>query len=241
MEAHVHAENPLLGAEFGQGDEEAVVRQPRRRREQHLAEKDAWMVAEVAADLVVRIADAALHLAVEIEQEPRVLDAAGAEREEGGLDGEARVVRRVGPEHCLGNPVEARIEPEVDEVGVEPEPDPVGGGDLVEIFLAEPGRRAVAPLGLLEAADRVGQVDDLRHGPGQVEDVGRLRRIGVEVGLADRPAVAGAVQRVRQEARGIEIGAGSVPVPGGAAEVPEPRHVEVVVGQPGDLADVDAL
>ena len=37
------------------------------------------MVVEVAADHVVLVADAAGHLAVEVEQQPGVLDAAAAE------------------------------------------------------------------------------------------------------------------------------------------------------------------
>ena len=117
------------------------------------------MLVEEAADQVVAVADAARLLARGGEQQPRVLDAAGAERMEARPHREARVGRVVGAEHRAGDRGAVLRQPQVDEVGVEPEPDAPGGGDLGAVLVAEAHRRAVAEADPAEAVGRLGQRD----------------------------------------------------------------------------------
>ena len=106
---------------------------------------------------------------------------------------------------------------------------------LREIFVGEveqPRPRGVRRGGWVALA--------LRDRMAELEDVAGLGAVGVEVGLADRPA-GERVPGVRLEVIGVEAAAHAGPVVRGAAEVAQPGDVERVVVEPDVLAGVDVL
>ena len=241
VEVQDDLQRPVLGEELLGGGEVPDLG-VRDLAEDRLADLHSQVIAEIPAHQVVLVADAGRDLAGEVEQKPRVLEAAGAEAVAARPDGEAGIVGGVAAEDRALDAGQAVVEPEVDEVRMDAERDPLGVPDLVEILLAEPGRGAAQVPDLVEAVlrrdgDRRRDVAAIRD---QVEDLGDLRRVGVEVGAADRPAAQG-VLRPRPHVRRLEGAAEPVPVPGRAAEAAHARHVQIGIGEPHALADGDVL
>jgi hypothetical protein len=200
------------------------------------------MLAEEPADHVVLVADPLRHLAAEVQKQPRVLQTAGAEAENLGLYREPPHLRRIGGEDRLGHAAQIVAQAQVHQIGVEKKADAVGSGDLVVVLLAEVRRRAAeAEKHVAEVVALLGdrQVGKSRR-RGEVEDGVRLPLVGIEVGLLDRPAAEGG-KGVRAEVVGVELAAPAAPVVRGAAEVAQPRHVEGIVVETGDLACVEVL
>ena len=229
LEAQAEVEaGVLLHEELGRGVELAFADED---AQEDLGDQEVRVVGEAAADPAGAVADALGDLAGEVEEEARVLDAAGAEGVGAGADGEAGVGRVVAAEDRAGDGGERVVEAEVDEVGVEDERDPVGGLDLGPVLLGEAGRGAEAELEAVEVVAGLAhrQVGRLAGG-GQVEDGVGLGPVGVEVEPGDRPA-GERHPGPGHEVDGVEGAAPAAPVVRGAAEVAQAADVEVEVFQ----------
>src|SRR5262249_17493161 len=132
------------------------------------------MLEEIAADEIVLITDADRHLAGHVEEESWVLQAAEAEGEGARPDCKGSFPL-IGPKDRLDDRPPGVIEPKIDEIGVEDDPDCPRLGQFVAILLAKAGRRPAEP----ETArnqPRFGLAEELgcRGIGGQVEDLVRL-------------------------------------------------------------------
>ena len=186
------------------------------------------------------VADALRLLPGEVQQHPRRLEAAHGHDEDPRPHGDAGVALDIALEEPALHGGEVGGEVEVDEIGVQHAGDARIGGERVGIFLAEAGRRAVQEL---DAAQPVLRLHHRQVGghlrPGEVEDVGGLGLVGVEVGLGDRP---GARPHGRgAEGLGVDRPAAPRPVARTAAEGADADRVEVPVAEADDVALVELL
>ena len=224
---------------------ELVGRLPVLVGEQDAAGGDAEVIHEEAADQIVLVADAAGDLAVAVQQEARVLDAAESKDEQPGPHPCARAGQV--PDHeGLGAAVGPELD--VDQIGVQPDLEPARRLELGAVLLAEPGRRraeAEDPRRELVGRQRQQASGGLEHrgivaARAEVEDLvgGGVERF--EVGAPDRPAAVGD-PGPGQEVALVERSGHAAPMVGRAAELAHPGGVEVPVGLADAAPAVEVL
>ena len=198
------------------------------------------MLTEIPAHPIGAVADPAGHLAVGIEQEPRILQPAEAEAEIRRLHGDRGRIRVVAAHHRARDAAPRIVETQIDQIGIEHQQDIGVGNDLVAVAGVEVDR-AVAVVDLPQIrAGGVGR--PLRNGVGRGQIEHRIggSGIGVEIGPGDRPAAQPDL-RPGLEIPGIEGAAAPAPVIGRPAEIAQPRDEGVVIVEPDILAGIEIL
>lgn len=97
------------------------------------------VLAEVLPREARRVAEAGRRLGGEVQQQPRVLDPAAAERVGAGAEREAGVAGLVAAETGVLDRGERRVEAEVGEIGVDDERDAGGSVELGRVLVSKVG------------------------------------------------------------------------------------------------------
>ncbi len=201
-----------------------------------IADLELRVLHEIAADMARLVAEPVGPL---VQQHPRVLDPAQSQDElaRGGLP--LRLSLGITPEGEMRYPAVRRIDPDLDQVGIEENVDGAAFGQLLAELLSESDGRAPAEGDFPKVAVRLRQNRRGREIV-QLQDAHRRRQIGLDIGRSNGPARIGNMV-ARQEIVAVERAALPVPVPRRAAEKAKPRRLQVVIGIADVVASVDRL